>query len=252
MFKIFLIVVGSLIGLWLGAMGVGKLTEWYNAKLAPRIKKWKLDHKPPTEEELKKQKEDAFKNELVKKYHELCFSLLKRHAIALKVSKEIQDNINKCMDEAKRCKILYTSTKNEEFKNKSLIFLQEAENSKALLKLANETITICNNKLQTVNLEYNAIRSKIINKKFECALLDSKIEGQSANTTYSIADLDSLLQDYNKKLESKRIDSEAMDQYMSEQKKAASMLALETGNVSGEGFDLASLTKELEKEFNKL
>lgn len=243
MFKIFLIVLGSIAGIWIGSWIVRLVYRFVKEKVSGLKKTVKEKMRKPTPEELERQKEKDFSDRLVQQYKDTCFKLMKKEAIAAKLKKELASSIEENVKNAKNCKELFQKTSDEQYKKKAYIFLQEAENSRKLLALANETIEMCSNRINSAEVEFYAVVNKLKNQRIEYVLLDSKME--DGYSTSIAVDFEGILKEYSDKLDLKRIDAQ-VEKSMSEQK------ALEAAKRQENTFDLSILNKELEVEFEKL
>ena len=169
---------------------------------------------------IKKEKEDnevvlgkeeltslEFENKLFEEYKNICFKLLKKQMQACKVLDEVKKNIDEYSLEAKKCKNLYINTKDLRYKENAYVFLQEIDNAQKIYDLAHKTINECKVKIDSAELEYKTVISKIRNKQFEYKLIGDDVDREFVDkSTY-----ESILSDYTNKIDIKRIDSEVDD-----------------------------------------
>ena len=169
---------------------------------------------------IKKEKEDnevvlgkeeltslEFENKLFEEYKNICFKLLKKQIQACKVLDEVKKNIDEYSLEAKKCKNLYINTKDLRYKENAYVFLQEIDNAQKIYDLAHKTINECKVKIDSAELEYKTVISKIRNKQFEYKLIGDDADREFVDkSTY-----ESILSDYTNKIDIKRIDSEVDD-----------------------------------------
>lgn len=195
MFKGFLIVVlGSIFGmsLYYTYKGISSFLKERKIKLSKMSKKTEVS------------KIETFEEKLANQYKDAYFSLLKKQALAAKAKKSLIESIKELNNNARQCKIAFEKTNNKEFQKNSLLFLTEMENANNLLQLANDTIKTCAEKLETADIEYKTIITKIKNKKIEYSLLG--ITDIKSNMMLDEFDYNNILNEYKEKIDAKRLD----------------------------------------------
>lgn len=100
------------------------------------------------------------------------------------------------------------------YKNKAYFFLQEIDNSENLIELAKTTISDCKIKIDSAEIEYKAIMSKIRIKQFEYKLIG---EGNNSIELMDKSEYESILSEYTNKIDVKKIDAK-VDEAIEKQK----------------------------------
>lgn len=196
MFKGFIITIGVCICLGFVYVICDNLIKYFKTK---NFKIFKLSKKKTLT------KVESFEEKLANQYQEACFSLLKKQALASKTKDELLNTIKELKNSAKQCKIAFEKTNNPEFQKNSILFLTEKENAESLLSLANNTIDSCAQKLETANIEYKAIISKVKNKRLEYGLLEAA-NNSNHNMLLNDFDYNNILDEYKNKIDIKRLD----------------------------------------------
>lgn len=196
MFKGFIITIGVCICLGFAYVICDNFIKYFKSK---QIKIFKRNKKNTLT------KAETFEEKLANQYQEACLSLLKKQALASKAKGELLNTIRELKNSAKQCKMVFEKTNNTEFQKNSILFLTEKENAESLLVLANNTIDICAQKLETANIEYKAIISKVKNKRLEYSLLEAA-NNSNHNMLLNDFDYNNILDEYKNKIDIKRLD----------------------------------------------
>ena len=210
MFKIFLCVIASLsailIGYYLARKIINVSKDYFQKRKEMKKNEVILDK---TEVETL-----SFEEKLFLQYKESCLELLKKQMQAAKIVDAMQDIIADYKTQAKKCKELYNNTTDVKYKNKAYFFLQEIDNSENLIELAKTTISDCKIKIDSAEIEYKAIMSKIRIKQFEYKLIG---EGNNSIELMDKSEYESILSEYTKKIDVKKIDAK-VDEAIEKQK----------------------------------
>ena len=232
MFKIFVCVLCSLAALLIVYSLGNKLVKFIKNAYQARKEKKENEIKDETELEAL-----DFEERLFEQYRRSCLELIKKQMQASKIAEVIQKLVADYKDQAKKCKSLYISTKDEKYKNKAYFFLQEIDNSEKLIDLAKTTILACKTKIDSAEIEYKAIISKIRTKQFEYKLIDEKNE---SSDIIDKNEYESILTEYTNKIDVKKIDVK-VDEAIEKQKALSS--------ASDSVFKIDELEKEYAKKF---
>lgn len=210
MFKIFICVLASLsailIGYYLARKIINIIKNYFQKRKEMKKNEVILDK---TELEAM-----SFEEKLFLQYKESCLELLKKQMQAAKIVDAMQDIIADYKTQAKKCKELYNNTNDVKYKNKAYFFLQEIDNSENLIELAKTTISDCKIKIDSAEIEYKAIMSKIRIKQFEYKLIG---EGNNSIELMDKSEYESILSEYTKKIDVKKIDAK-VDEAIEKQK----------------------------------
>lgn len=243
MFKAFLIILGSLVGL---------VISYHLFRLAKTLVKGIIKRVPKpkrmmTKEERMNMEMEEFKKELFQKYTDTKRSLEEKVKVAIDIKKTLTESIKNNEENAKRCKQTYMETGNEEYKDKAYLFLVEKQTSTDLLALAEKTISMCKDKLEVANIEFQSIISRLDNRVIELKLLESIGEEGKVDSKMAKFDFNRILADYDRKIDVARINYQVEESLKNQQQAFTSKKMLGEATV-----DPILITDKVKLAFNSL
>lgn len=236
MFNMFITFVATLVG--------GTILFFWCKKIFLSLRNAYYERKERKENEAKLDKTELetlnFEERLFTQYKQSCFELLKKQMQASKIIDGINKLVVDYKNQAKKCKSLYNKTNDEKYKKNAYFFLQEIDNSEKIIALAETTIKDCKDKIDSAEIEYKTILSKIRTKQFEYKLLGNT---NSSNELIDKSEYESILAEYTNKIDVKKIDAK-VDEAIEKQK------ALSASSETF--FKLDELEKTYAAKFNEI